>query len=293
MRRRFRRNLAFLLIAGASLGGCVQATRHSNTMVFGTNTAFGLTAGQDVSGIPSVTVGYRRQEAVVMPLVANTQDNGSYQTPCPVGDIPDSYLGSIPPCLLVARYGNAIDTYSVLASFGARFGGSARTTDASGSGGLAQFFSTGIAAQFLAINGGAALVAISEAAEEPPSPGEVTAMQTLANTAGLQQQILTVSDANIVARANATAYLQGLPAAEFTPRFAAFAQSLGLPSDYCTNLSQADCLAKMTARSELRTRDAPTITAALNAARAVTIAPPAQPTAPTTPTTPSGSGGAA
>lgn len=163
MRRRFRRNLAFLLIAGASLGGCVQATRHSNTMVFGTNTAFGIVAGQDATGIPSVTVGYRRQEAVVMPLVANTQDNGSYQMPCDIEMMGPVAQGQMNPCLLVALSGRgAIDTYSVLASFGADFSGSGTNPNASGT--LAQFFSTGIAAQNLAMRGGAALVAASDSA---------------------------------------------------------------------------------------------------------------------------------
>jgi hypothetical protein len=145
MRRRFSRNLALILIAGVGLGGCVQATRHSNTMVFGTNTVFGINAGQDVSGIPSVTVGFRRQEAVVMPLVANVADNGSYQTPCNLQAMPPVGQNQMNPCLLVGLSGRgSIDTYSVLASFGANFQGSGG--NATASGGLAQFFSTGIAA---------------------------------------------------------------------------------------------------------------------------------------------------
>jgi hypothetical protein len=132
-------------------------------MVFGTNTTFGLSAGQDVSGIPSFTVGYRRQEAVVMPLVANTADNGSYQEPCNIQNMPPLLADQMNPCLLVGVSDRgSIDTYSVLASFGAQFRGSG--TQANASGGLAQFFSTGIAAQNLAIRGGAALVAASDSA---------------------------------------------------------------------------------------------------------------------------------
>ncbi len=58
--------------------------------------------------------------------------------------------------------GKKQDTYSVLASFGAKFGGGSSNTD----GGLAQFFATGIAAQNLANSGGARLVAVQSANAE-------------------------------------------------------------------------------------------------------------------------------
>lgn len=166
-----RRSIAYLaaLIALPLLGGCVQATRHSNTMVFGTNTSFGIKVGTDAAQVPNVIVGYDRQEAVIMPLVANTSDDGNIQKPCDVSDDVTVTGGEGPlvhPCLLAATNGGSTDSYSVLASFGANFDGSARTDGNVGAkGGLAQYFSTGIAAQILATKGGASVVAVGAAAQ--------------------------------------------------------------------------------------------------------------------------------
>jgi hypothetical protein len=167
MHRRFQ-YFAVSLTALATLSGCVQATRHSNTMVFGTNTSFGVKVGTGATQVPSVIMGYDRQEAVIMPLVANWGDNGTYQEPCDFSRLPS--LSSdvqyrVHPCSLVAYKGDAQDSYSVLASFGARFEGSGGTSN-SAKGGLAQYFATGMAAQILALTGGASVVAVGEAAKE-------------------------------------------------------------------------------------------------------------------------------
>lgn len=153
-------------LAAMSLQGCVQATRHSNTMVFATNTSFGLKAGTSTGQVPEVIVGYDRQEAVIMPLVANTGSsaNPNLLEPCDLTQdvsVTGSASFAVHPCSLVATNGSAQDSYSVLASFGASY-------DAGGkgaSGGLAQYFATGIAAQVLAAKGGAALVSTTEAAK--------------------------------------------------------------------------------------------------------------------------------
>lgn len=228
MRRRLSGHLALLLIAGSSLAGCVQATRHSNTMVFGTNTTFGLSAGQDVGGIPSVTVGYRRQEAVIMPLVANTSDNGTYQTPCNIEGMPPLLPGQMNPCLLIGLSGRgSIDTYSVLASFGAEFGGSG--TQANASGNLAQFFSTGIAAQNLAIRGGAALVAASDSATAQATstldPGVAAALASGDVRAAIGGGITTLNTTldQVVAR-----YQQTADAAALAAEIDAFESAAGI-----------------------------------------------------------------
>lgn len=158
----------------AVLGGCVQATRHSNTMYFGTNTTFGIKAGASAGEVPQVVVGYDRQEAVVMPLLANTADvsTGKDDTrnrlvPCdatrPLEVSGATY--AVHPCSFVAFRDKAQDSYSVIASFGADFGGKANT-NVEVSGGLAQYFATGMAAQMLAAKGGAALVSTGKAAQE-------------------------------------------------------------------------------------------------------------------------------
>lgn len=157
------------LAAGLVLTGCVQATRHSNTMVFGTNTSFGIRAGQSAASVPEVNIGYSRQEAVIMPLVANNADNGKVQSPCDPSKAVEVKGGApfaVHPCLLVGTNDKAQDSYSVLASFGGKFGANADETGAKTEAGVAQYFATGIAAQLLAFQGGASLVAGGEAAKK-------------------------------------------------------------------------------------------------------------------------------
>ncbi|HVH48588.1 MAG TPA: hypothetical protein VM760_01745 [Sphingomicrobium sp.] len=176
-----RRSIAYLaaLSVVPLLGGCVQATRHSNLMVFGTNTSFGLKVGTAPNQVPSVVVGYDRQEAVLMPLLANTVDlqnaaaKQNLLSPCPVS--PSGVPVQNHPCLFAARRGDAVDAYSVLASFGANFEGGNSATNATAKGGLAQYFSTGMAAQILALTGGASVVAVGKAAEKSAETAPDTA----------------------------------------------------------------------------------------------------------------------
>jgi hypothetical protein len=183
------------LLACAALplvGGCVQATRHSNTMVFGTTTTVGVKVGRDVNQMPNVLIAYDRQEAVIMPLLANTGEKPGSQnmlSPCaPATEI--TTTGGKPPTTMTQKMNDEIsfgtdgkatvhpckfvglrsgpdnfliqDSYSVLASFGAKLKGNA--TDGTAAAGLAQYFATGAAAQTLALNGGAAVIAVGDAA---------------------------------------------------------------------------------------------------------------------------------
>jgi hypothetical protein len=203
-----RNGSAVKLAAGVAmavaLSGCVQATRHSNAIVFGTNTSLGVTVGPNAASVPSISVGYNRQEAVLMPLVANvgevttmrtrsvgtgpragnTTSTENLLTPCdPGNDVQvlasqPGVTGSYPihPCLLVATNRQATDAYSVLASFGAQFSGSAKSTDATARLGIAQYFSTGMAAQLLATTGGASVANLTA---PPPGPSAVAATAAL------------------------------------------------------------------------------------------------------------------
>lgn len=187
MRSRFSRfratsGVGSVITFALILAGCTQATRHSNLMAFGTNTTFGIAAGKDVD-VPTVTVGYKRQELVLMPLVANTKEDAHHRLlPC---DIAASADKADHPCVLVGTRGDsnntlAKDSYSVLASFGANFGGGVDSTGAKINGGLAQYFATGMAAQLLALSGGAAVVATGQAASsssaDKPSAAAVLAV---------------------------------------------------------------------------------------------------------------------
>lgn len=159
--------IALTALTATGLSGCVQMTRHSNTLVFGTNTSFGIKAGADAANTPGVTVGYSRQEAVVMPLLANTGAKGELMLPCPHtvenGEVPASKVHE--SCRFVGLDGDKVlDSYSVLASFGLDFSadGAAR---GKANGKISQYFATGLAARILAERGGAALVAAGDAAE--------------------------------------------------------------------------------------------------------------------------------
>ncbi|MEO1648913.1 MAG: hypothetical protein AAFR32_08855 [Pseudomonadota bacterium] len=179
-----------------ALAGCVQATRHSNTMVFGTNTSLAARIGQSVAQVPEVSVGYSRQEAVIMPLLANTGDRGGRNgvlspcsalvapTPTPTPTPPPTELPKTieepHPCKFVAMKTSSgdvsfQDSYSVLASFGANIKARSPgdgTKNAEIGVGIAQYFATGVAAQLLAANGGAAVVSVSNGATASANSAE-------------------------------------------------------------------------------------------------------------------------
>ncbi len=104
-----------------------------------------------------------------MPLVANARDNGKNQSPCDLSE-PVTVTGApnvvLHPCALIGTNDKAQDSYSVLASFGGTFGTDTTNGGAKASAGVAQYFSTGIAAQILALNGGASVIATGLAATE-------------------------------------------------------------------------------------------------------------------------------
>ena len=159
----------------AMLSACGQMTKHSNMLVFGTNTSVGVNVGKDASQTPTIQIGIQRQEVALVPLLANTgyvESNGadgkkyaSSLVPCPAAE-----EAAEPPekCRFVAKsttttYGkdgeptvktSHEDSYSTLASFGTK-------SSANGDGAsvaVAQYFATGVAAQKLAENGGADVV---------------------------------------------------------------------------------------------------------------------------------------
>ena len=151
---RSRTTLAFLSLAVIILlftTGCA----HNNAMFFGTNTAVGLDARADpaAGGTPTVSIGYKRQEAVWMPLMANQANEAGKIVPGPCAD----QKTTNPDCHFQGT--EAKDTYSVLASFGTEAGASAGTGPEARLE-IAQYFATGWAARQLAKEGGAQLVAI-------------------------------------------------------------------------------------------------------------------------------------
>jgi len=108
------------------LGGCA-TPEHSNTLIFGTTTKFALDVSQDPTGALGVTLGYRRQEAVWMPLLPNQGKSGE-RAPADCRDRKDCPM-------FVAEDGADRDTYSVFASFGGSGAGGVGAAEA----GAAQF----------------------------------------------------------------------------------------------------------------------------------------------------------
>lgn len=146
--------------------------QHTNLLIFGTNTVVGLKVGADATSTPAIQVGYARQELVLMPLLANTaatNTNGDlFLHPCPAekatppGNPPTLAELSI-NCKFVGAGKDAQDSYSVLASFGAKFDAKKVGQDVEAGGAIAQYFATGLAARELAKHG-SSLVAASESA---------------------------------------------------------------------------------------------------------------------------------
>jgi hypothetical protein len=209
MRCRLHEPLAALTCA-LSLSGCVQMTRHSNMMIFGTNTVVGIKVGANATSVPEIAIGFARQEAVILPLVANTSsvDAGNRQlnrlAPCDFGTSKGPVTlqqgqYSLSPCSLVGLNAGGLDSYSVLASFGGNFSGSSDGKASSAKAGVAQYFATGLAAQTLALNGGAAVVATGEAAEKAAEKPPVT-LTGLSPTAAVFAKVAPIVKAYSVVR---------------------------------------------------------------------------------------------
>lgn len=65
--------LIAVVIFGAGLSGCLNGVQHNDVLIFGTDTKLALDVSASVTsgGTPEVTIGYKRAEAVWMPLVVN------------------------------------------------------------------------------------------------------------------------------------------------------------------------------------------------------------------------------
>lgn len=187
------RRYGFILIASSLLAsGCTQTVRHTNTLLFATNTQIAISAGTSATAQPDITIGYKRQEAVVMPLVANYAPD-----PKEPGKLVPCGNATSPPadsCLIVGKNGTsgAQDSYSVLASFGAKFGAKGNGPQPEASVGIAQYFATGVAAQLLAATGGASI--ISTAKPEPASLEKAATVASVMDPVNAQKTVLGVAN---------------------------------------------------------------------------------------------------
>ncbi len=149
------KNVLLAIALGALLVGC-STPQHSNTLIFGTTTKIAIDASQEPTGALGITIGYKRNEAVWMPLIANQAGTDGRPEPATcTGDDCKKFEGRVGADGSAAGPG-ARDTYSVLATFSGDV--AATSKDPGAKGGLAQYFATGIAARLLAQYGGAAVV---------------------------------------------------------------------------------------------------------------------------------------
>lgn len=169
------RRIIFTLGLAAALSGCATTPRHTNMLIFGTNTTGGLEVGTNANQVPRILFGYTRQEVVLMPLLANTRfqesgDGSGRLVPCglePSTSGNNQKSAQVVPegCKFLGRAGGVngdYDTYSVLASFGAGVHAELAGGKPNAGGKVAQYFATGLAARALAENGGAAVIATGD-----------------------------------------------------------------------------------------------------------------------------------
>lgn len=155
--------IAAAVLALLALAGC-STPKHTDLLVFGTNTSFGVSIKGDATSTAGIDVGFRRQELVLMPLYVNGTESQAIPTP-PTSNLADGKYQAIDSD---ARK----DTYSVLASFGARGNGS---SSSGAQVSIAQYFATGLAARTLALAGGALVSTSDIAAAQPISAGAISA----------------------------------------------------------------------------------------------------------------------
>lgn len=169
-----RRIFLALLATGLPLSGC-GGVAHNDTLLFGTQTKLGfdISAAPEQGQVPELTIGYKRKEAVWMPLFVNARHSAAFSQGQPVSQSTATAtttpatmaLAAVPAdgeavAELLGQYkyrgqgetasDRGADSYSVFASFGAQFEGSGSAAEVEAGGGVAQFFATGIAAQRLA-----------------------------------------------------------------------------------------------------------------------------------------------
>lgn len=199
---------AFLCTAFCVFGGCATPT-HTNALIFGTNTKVALDISSGSTGTMGLTLGFSRQEAVFMPLMANRYDQESGKlvpAECPskvtaqpveetAGQTPSPQNPSDCPSLFMGKQGEIRrDAYSVLASFGGELAGTSEQPRLDAKGFVRSYFATGVAAQTLAAVGGAALVST---ANTPPTEATLAAMSS-----SLSPQQIAVLKAESVNAAN-------------------------------------------------------------------------------------------
>jgi hypothetical protein len=179
----------------AALSGCGMPS-HSNALIFATNTVIALdVSANPTAGAPNITLGYKRQEAAWVPLLANQgsqdpKDRKAFDCSKPgqthaTGTTPDPHA-DYSGCVFKGTATNYdSDAYSVMASL--QGGADISTNPSSGvttQTSIGQYFATGLAARYLAQNGGAQLVNTKAAAPAETISPDALIVATNIKTAG-------------------------------------------------------------------------------------------------------------
>jgi len=160
-------------VLALTLSGCA-FTPHNNVMVFATSTKTAVDVSQEPTGTLSATIGYKRLEAVWMPLLANQAVPGGKSdavvpAPCAADSNAEMPSGQQSCPMFRGLEGDKVDTYSVLGTFSGQASGVAggATPGVEARGQIAQFFATGLAARALASPGGNAALFNTSASVDP------------------------------------------------------------------------------------------------------------------------------
>ena len=183
------------------LAACAQTPKHTNTLMFATNTDWGVKVGTDEKEIPVIRIGYTRQEGAFVPVLANTAVDGDGKLiPCPSAIIDKNgkptkvEIANLEACKFVGTHdGVNEDSYSTLASFGGKTGAEVGKGSAKANVAIAQYFATGIAAQYLAVTGGANIVSAggdTEAKANAASNGAAAILEKEKANAGKQVEAI-------------------------------------------------------------------------------------------------------
>jgi hypothetical protein len=162
----------FFLMMGCS------TPKHTDLLVFGTNTEFGASITGSATANGGLSIGYHRQEVVLMPLYVNATES-TLGKPAATSVADAKYQG--------ADSEVRKDTYSVLASFGAN--GSASNGDGTKVT-IAQYFATGLAARTLAMAGGALVTTGTTGASQTISAAAIKADKAINDEAADAIKIL-------------------------------------------------------------------------------------------------------
>ncbi|WP_162877889.1 hypothetical protein [Trinickia diaoshuihuensis] len=165
MRYEILRSIVGVFVLVELATSCSSTPNHTNTLIFGTNTLVAVDVSESPTGNVGVTLGYKRQEAVWMPLLANVASDTGGEVPATCTDDSCKSFTGTTGTDGTLNGASAHDTYSVLATFSGQTAASA-PVGASGAnvtagGAIAQYFATGFAARLLAEKGGAAIVSTS------------------------------------------------------------------------------------------------------------------------------------